>query len=95
MRGKKDPVRFENVEVRGHLNPQKRKIRGLFGLQGHPKLQEKLYFGKYYKQKIEDVAAKDYEYLKWIYEQPVVQKSSTTKKSIEFYLKKYSFLDKK
>lgn len=89
----KDPARYETVEREGYVEPRKRKIRGLFTLQGQPKIQERLYFGKYYKQKIADVAQKDYAYLKWVFEQPVVQKSSTTKASIAFFLNKYKALD--
>ena len=91
----KDPVQLEKTGKFDDFGREKtRRARGLFSLQGMPKISEKFYFGKYNRRKISEIAVKDYGYLKWLINQPVAKNSNTLTETLKFYLNKYKALDK-
>ena len=90
----KTPEKYEIIGTDDLGNPVKRKIKGLFPTSKIKKIQEVLYFGKYNRWKIKDVARKDPQYLNWIIKQEKIQKNKQTVNSIRYWLNKYNLLEK-
>lgn len=86
----KDPEKYIEIEEEGSVITKKKKITGLFPTRGLQKVQDTLYFGKYYKQKIKNIAQTDPQYLRWVITTDKIKKHKQTVESIKYWLRKYN-----